>query len=473
MKKLLFSILCAFVLGLGLYISTEAASPFKIENGVLVSYNGSSDVASVTVPDNVTSIGHNAFYDCNWITSVTLPKGVTRIEMSAFRNCAVLSKINFPSGLTYIGAYAFCGCRSINNISLPGTLDTIMDKAFEGCTSLTHISLPGKISVIRWGTFHDCIKLKSADIPVSCAEIKEYAFYGCVSFTDIYYGGTSSQWNNIEGIDGVGRGLAGINPRIHYSSKKVKVKGISLNKSQATVNKAKTITLKATLKPTNATNKGVTWSSSNKKIATVSSGGRVKGIKKGTVTITAKTKDGGYKATCKVKVVGPKVTGVKLNKSSVNVTKGKTYQLTETVSPSDAHNKKVTWKSNNKSVATVSATGKITAKKAGRATITVTTEDGKKKATCRVTVKNPVKVKSISLSKKASVKAGESIKLEATVSPDNATNKKVKWESSDTDVAKVNSKGKVTGVSKGNAVITVTAADGSKVSAVCKITVNE
>lgn len=164
------------------------------------------------------------------------------------------------------------------------------------------------------------------------------------------------------------------------------VTGISLNKTSTTLDIGESETLTATVAPSNATNKSVTWSSSNTSVATVSSTGKITAKAAGTATITVKTADGSKTATCKVTVTVP-VTGVTLNKTSASLAVGKTVTLTATVAPSDATNTSVSWTSSDTSVATVSSAGKITAKASGTATITVKTADGSKTATCEVTVK--------------------------------------------------------------------------------------
>ena len=165
------------------------------------------------------------------------------------------------------------------------------------------------------------------------------------------------------------------------------------------------------------------------------------------------------------------VKSVKLNKASAGVYSGKIITLKASVAPSNASDKSVIWKSSNTKIATVTSGGVVTGKKAGKATITVTTKDGSKKAACRVTVKKAVPVTGVKLNKsKAAVQKGESITLKATISPAGATNKNVTWSSSDKSVAVVTSKGVVTGVKKGTAVITVTTKDGKK-KAECLITV--
>ncbi len=256
----------------------------------------------------------------------------------------------------------------------------------------------------------------------------------------------------------------------------VKVTEVKLNKTSASLKIGETVTLSATAGPANADNKTIKWSCSPSSVASVSDNGVVIAKKAGTAKVTATAVDGsGKKAVCKVKVTDPnvKVTGVKLNKSSASIDKGKTITLTATVKPKNASNTKVTWKSSNTSIATVSSDGVVTAKKAGTATITATTKDGNKKATCKVTVKEAktVKVTGVSLNKtSASVEKGNSITLKATIKPSNATNKNVTWKSSDKRIATVDSNGKVKGVKKGTATITVTTKDGSK-KATCKVTV--
>lgn len=172
----------------------------------------------------------------------------------------------------------------------------------------------------------------------------------------------------------------------------VKVTGITLNRTSASLVKGKTLQLTATVAPENAMNQAVTWASSNTKIATVDSTGKVTAKAAGTVTITCTAKDGsGKKATCKVTVTNPvvKVTKVTLNKTRAVLSPKETLTLKATVTPTNATNKGVTWKSSNTKIATVSSTGKVTAKVAGTVTITCTAKDGSgKKATCKITVYN-------------------------------------------------------------------------------------
>ena len=259
---------------------------------------------------------------------------------------------------------------------------------------------------------------------------------------------------------------------------KVAVTGVSLDNTLLLISVGESRKLSATVKPSGATNKEVSWASSNESVATVDSNGNVKGLKEGSATITVTTKDGSKTATCKVTVSKPvstiAVTGVSLNKTSLSLTVGESQSLSATVSPSNASDKSVSWKSSDTSVATGDGSGNVKAVKAGTATITVTTKDGSKTATCKVTVSKPVStiaVTGVSLNKTSlSLTVGESQSLSATVSPSNASDKSVSWKSSNTSVATVDGSGNVKAVKAGTAKVTVTTKDGSK-TATCNVTV--
>ena len=168
----------------------------------------------------------------------------------------------------------------------------------------------------------------------------------------------------------------------------VAVTGVTLNKNNTSIYTGRTETLTATIQPADATNKAVTWTSDNTGVATVNNG-VVTGVSIGSATITAKTADGGFTATCTVTVEEAPIvhpTGVSISKTSINLQIGGSETLTATVTPADANNKNVTWSTSDATVAAVDKNGKVTGIKAGNATITATTEDGGKTATCSVTV---------------------------------------------------------------------------------------
>ncbi|MDB1931758.1 Ig-like domain-containing protein [Clostridium tertium] len=173
----------------------------------------------------------------------------------------------------------------------------------------------------------------------------------------------------------------------------VKVTGVSLDKTSAELKINESLGLKASISPADATNKDVTWATSDEKIAKVDENGKVTAVGAGKVTITVTTKDGGFKATCEVTVRNEevpvvKVTGVSLDKILAELKINESVELKATISPADATNKEVTWTSSDEKIAKVDANGKVTAVGAGHATIIVTTKDGNFNATCEVIVKD-------------------------------------------------------------------------------------
>ena len=254
------------------------------------------------------------------------------------------------------------------------------------------------------------------------------------------------------------------------------VSGVSLSKNSMTVAVGSSDTLTATVAPSDATNKNVKWSSSNSRIATVVDG-TVTGVSKGNTVIIVTTVDGGFVDTCSVTVgdapvVPVPVTGVSLDKTSVTIGAGSTATVVATVSPSDATNKGVTWSSSNNSVATVSG-GVITGVSGGTATITATTIDGGKTASCTVTVSSSsVPVTGVTLRGVTTMEVGKTETFTVTVQPSDATNKGVIWNSSDASILSVSSNGAVKAVAVGTATVTVTTVDGGY-TASCTVTVKE
>lgn len=240
----------------------------------------------------------------------------------------------------------------------------------------------------------------------------------------------------------------------------------SLPSNTLTLKAGKTFTLK-----TNMTSGNLKFSTSNKKIVTVSSAGKIKAVKKGSANITISLKSNAkIKKVVKVKV-GQPATRVKVNKSALTIKKGKSAVIKATVGPNTASNKKVIWKSSNSKIAKVSASGRVTAVRGGRATITAIAADGSgKKAICRVTVR--ASVSSISFSKtNGKMYVGRTMQLSPVIKPADATNKKCAWSSSNDKVAVVNSAGNVYAAATGTAVITAKATDGTGKKATYKVTV--
>ena len=249
----------------------------------------------------------------------------------------------------------------------------------------------------------------------------------------------------------------------------IDVTSMDMNTTSRKLCRAQTFQLKAWPKPVDATDRSVTWKSSNTSVAMVSSTGLVKALSDGTAVITATSvSNPAVKGTCTITVKS--VTSLVINTSSCTVGAGKTFQLKAWPQPADAANRNVIWKSSNSSIAKVDSNGLVTGVAAGTATITVTTVDGGFTKTCKVTVKTPVTGVKINTNART-INQGATFQLAAWPQPANATDKTVTWSSSNTAVATVSSTGLVKGVKGGTATITVKTRDGGFTQK-CTITVN-
>ena len=256
-----------------------------------------------------------------------------------------------------------------------------------------------------------------------------------------------------------------------YAEEVIPATGVKVNKTQMFLMVGETGQITSTVSPDDATNKNVTWTSSNESVATVDDKGLVTAVGKGQITIVAKTVDGSFMALCTVYVqeAVTHVTSVTLDLTSATIPLYGTLKLTATVSPSSAIDQKIIWSSSNKMVVNVDASGKLTGLSTGTVTITATAADGGHVATCVVTVAIPVD--GVALDKATmDLTIGSTGQLKATVSPVNATDKSVRWSSSNASVATVDGNGLVTAVSSGTATIAAMTNDGSYV-ATCIVTV--
>ena len=250
------------------------------------------------------------------------------------------------------------------------------------------------------------------------------------------------------------------------------VTGISFDFNSYTItNVNQTPVFRPNITPSDAEDKNVRWSSSNTKVATVSSSGVIKAAGNGTCKITATTTDGTNLSASFNITVNIKATKITLDKTKIELTTGKeTEKITSSIEPSIA-NKAVKYTSSNTSIATVSSDGVVTAVGSGTCRIIATTTDGSKvTASCDVTV--DIKTTGMKLDKtNYTFNKAETIKINPVITPSKAS-KKLTWTSSNTKVAIVSSDGKVTPVGKGTCKITATTTDGTNLSSSCNITSN-
>ena len=251
--------------------------------------------------------------------------------------------------------------------------------------------------------------------------------------------------------------------KVTVYAKTVDVTGVTLSETTLQLNKGEDHALKATIQPGNASDKTVQWSSSDSSVASVDQDGKVTAVGGGSATIKATA--GSFSATCSVSVNVP-VTSVSIDIHVLSLEKGTFAVLTATVSPEDASDKTVQWSSSDSSVASVDQDGKVTAVEVGKAKITASA--GGFSASCSVICVS-IPVSAVVLDRTSlSLAKGASETLTASISPRDATDKTVTWNSDNPSVATVDQNGQVTAVNAGNACITASAGE---VSATCEVTV--
>ena len=446
----------------------------SIGNSAFADYSG---LTSITIPNSVESIGSRAFYGTAWLNNQ--PDGVVyagKVLYTYKGSMPVGTKISIKDGTLGIAGSAFAECSGLTSITIPNSVTYIGNDAFNKCSGLTSVIIPNSVTYIGYEAFFKCSGLTSVTIGSGIRYLSNLTFANCPELTDVYcykekvlstydnpFEGSYIEYATLHVPKGCLDAYKAVEPWKNFKSiVEIVDAKVELSKSKATIEKGKTLTLKATITPSDLSDKSVTWKSSNTKVATVTSSGKVKGVKAGTATITCTSKATGAKATCIVTVVNGLVT---LNKTEAYVQKGKTMTLKATVTPKTLKDKTVTWESSNTKIATVTKAGKVKGVKYGTTTITCTSVATGAKATCQVTVGNVV----INMSE-FTLKKSRAVTLVATVYPTTLTDKSVTWKSSDTKVATVTSSGKVKGIAAGTATITCTSvATGLK--GTCTVTV--
>ena len=260
--------------------------------------------------------------------------------------------------------------------------------------------------------------------------------------------------------------------KVIVSKPQVPLAGIRLKESNVTVELGKTGYIGAIYEPENASDKVLYWSSSNENVAKVNEG-VITAVGKGTATLTAISRAGGKTASCTITVEDPNfvhINEITMKSEKVELKTGETGWVGVAYNPSNATNKVLTWKSSNEKVATVKE-GTVKAVGIGTATLTATSEDGGKTATCKVTVTDGKKhIESIRLKTDSiEMKPGEGKTIYAEYNPSNVDDKTLYWKSSNEKVVTVN-EGYVKAIGEGTATVTAVSRDGGK-TASCKVTV--
>ena len=415
---------------------------------------------------------------------------------SSWRNASELESVYFPSTLKTIGNSAFLRCLNLKKINLPDGIESIGDYAF-CCTSFQPdtLKLPHSLKDYYVSSFY----VKDNQVIV-VPNIERIGFGSSSSYKGSYVG-SETKLTFYMGTPARPKVLASPSqkclksctfyvPSGSYDSytepdnynpfcfakvvEMVTMENIIVSPKTISLNINQSVSLVATIKPDNTFNKSIRWESLNESVATVDNNGKVSAIKGGEAKIiVASVENPDIKDECTVTVIQP-TTGIVLNKSILELTEDKSEQLVATITPDNATNKSVNWTSSEISVAMVSPDGTVYAVKPGQATIMATTVDGGFVALCKVTVKaKTVFAESLSLSTSYSeMTVGETLQLSASVLPYNTTNKNIQWSSTNSEIATVSESGLVSAIKDGNVQIIASTTDGSNLSAICEISVN-
>ena len=327
------------------------AFPDVIEEIRSGAFEDCDSLLRVTLPDSVNIIGEYAFSDCNKLEEVILPDSVSRLEQGAFYNCDALKNVKLGKGLTKISRSLFETCDALESIEIPNQVTEIEYAAFRSCIKLVKVTIfrnvknieeeafsyPRKMTIYgvegsyaqTYAEENGCkfVPLEPADYSavqeaVAKAEALNRTLYTAESLAAVDAAVAAVEYDRTAAEQGeVDAWAAAIEDALAKLVEKVHVTGVSLNQTSASLKVGDALQLVATVAPSNADNKEVTWSSSNIKTAAVDKNGKVTAVSAGEATITVKTVDGGKTATCKVTVTQPiKDTKITLTKTSVPYT---------------------------------------------------------------------------------------------------------------------------------------------------------
>ncbi|MGN1166537.1 MAG: leucine-rich repeat protein [Lachnospiraceae bacterium] len=485
---------------------TEVIFPENLTKIGVSAFHGNK-LAKVTLPDSVTSVSEGAFA-MNDITELTLPENLEKLEQGVFSMNIRLESITLPDTLTEIGDMAFAGARltsleipksvtkigrkafhlhHISELTIPGNVKEIGESAFEGtpkAITLKKLVLEEGIETIGSGAFKEGY-LESVELPYSLKYLAADAFannsgtdndYVVVCYTenpahaefeesDTHRISLNGEWTaecftyedgTVTGLSRIGKALVGNNPDMIIPDKSVEDVSVTEIADGAFENCG----IKSVILPESLTKIGARAFAENN-LTTVKIPDKITSVAKDAFadnsttvileindrTVLANLKNSGIEGVSLKDTSDPiKVTSIKVTGISKRVAAGKKITLKATVSPSNADNKGITWKSGNEKVATVNSKGVVTVKEnTGGKTVKIyaIAKDGSGvKAVYTIRSMKGV-VKKIAVTGAKTVKAGKSLKLKAKVTATKGANKKVVWTSSNTKYAKVTASGKV------------------------------
>lgn len=296
---------------------TDLVLPVGVNSIGHYSFEECSSLKSVKFSPNMDTISNCSFSNCKSLVNVDIPEGITKIDGGAFSNCISLEEIKLPDSLTFLSGFA--GCKNLKTINIHDGITTIGRSGLSD-TGLEEVYISSNMQLIDEYAFDQAKQLKKLVISNGLTDIRFHTFRGCEGLTDVYIPKSIKYvcYNSFERGDYNGltfwidnesqrdmfleaEGKGALVKVLSDSDKNILIESLNINKDQLSMNVGEQIQLKAEVKPDNAFNKNVKWSSSDINIADVDSNGKVIAKRKGTVKITCTTKDGtNLSATCTV-----------------------------------------------------------------------------------------------------------------------------------------------------------------------------
>ncbi len=405
----------------------------KVVDKYMFSY--CTGLENVYVPDNITSINMWGFRGCSALKSVRFSENLSQIGDYGFSECASLDNVTFPASMTSTSDNSFSNCSSLRNLDLGKNLLVIGPSAFENDSILSEVNIPETVYGLGVGAFKSCVSLPYVKIPKGdLTTVSKESFKGCkgIEWISLSENITSLGENAFEGCTG-----------IKY------VKSYAMTPPEGLVNFPSDVETNGTLFVPEDNDEYPDVLGDYQYSPTWENWGTFKRITENTL-----------------------LSSLTLNQSGAHLKASETLALAVTVGPDEATNKKVDWKSDDETVASVSADGVVTAHKVGQTSIhAIANDGGGAKATCTITV-DPTMVSSITLSQEnLKIRKNHTAQLSAIVTPTDATNASFIWSSTNEDVAKVSEDGVISAIAPGDAVIKATSQDGSQVEASCQVKV--
>ncbi len=446
-----------------------------LDNGTIEIQGYDGEDTSITVPSkidgiSVTSIGQDAFYCCDTLTTIKIPNGIKSIGSSAFSDCTSLENISIPKSVTSIGDFAFYNCSSLISIKIPEKIKCILEYTFSECSSLESVTISNSVTHIEEGAFDCCSSLKNITIPNSVTKLGDYAFNECTDLKEIIIPESVTSigeyaFSDCEGL---------IDVTILGNIKNIQ------DYTFSDCTSLQNITI-----PDDVENIGEGAFDSCSNLASLIIPKSVTSIGEDVFNectqLTLKVYPNSYglkyakENSIPYEIITVPASTVQIDKTSLSLHTGESSILVATITPNDVTDKVLVWTSSDSNIVKVDSNGKVIALSKGEAIITVKTSNGKE-AQCSITVVDSIvniPITSISLNQTIlTLDKGNTYTLIADIHPSDTTDSKVlSWHSSDSNIVEVDSKGRITALSTGQANITVKTNHG--LIAICIVTVKD